>query len=80
MGAKPALQVCTRCRLTWEQIHATGCVQVPASLDPGGHSVTLSAWANIVAAPVILGMLLYLGVELSLDVVGLVSEPAPKVC
>ena len=47
---------------------------------PGGHSVTLSAWANIVAAPVILGMLLYLGVELSLDVVGLVSEPAPKVC
>ena len=55
-------------------------MQVPASLDPGGHSVTLSAWANIVAAPVILGMLLYLGVELSLDVVGLVSEPAPKVC
>ena len=45
-----------------------------------GDSVTPGVGANVVASPLILGVLEHLEMELPQNVVGLGTEPIPKVC
>lgn len=78
VGAEPVSKVF---KLYWfrpERTCATGWVGVPVSLNPG-DPIALDVAVDLVVSPLMLGISVHLGIGLHLCVVGMGTEPVPKV-